>query len=98
MVMRLQEEPLEPLPEYEQNRQARIKQRQATLAASGLGATVNELDEATQPTAKKSKKRRTDQENIPKVLCPCGCGANTCCAQSHHKWLPPSSLRLCNHM
>ena len=35
-----------------------------------------------QPAAKKGRKCRNGQENILKVLCPCGCGANTCCAQS----------------
>ena len=97
MIMHLQEEPLGPLNEYAQCRVDNIAENQARLAASVLGATINVL-EATQPAANEGKKRRADQENIPKLLCSCGCGANTCCAQSQHNWLPPTSRqhsRLC---
>ena len=93
MVMHLQEEPPEPLNEYAQGRVDRITFNQARMAASGLGAMGDELA-SDQPAAKKGRKRRKGQENIPKVLCSCGCGANACCAQSQHKWPPPISLLL----
>ena len=94
IVMHLQEEPREPLNAYAQQREDQIADNQARLAASGLGAACQALEKATQPAANKGKRRRADQENIPQVLCSCGCGANTCCAQSQHKWLPPTSTSL----
>ena len=93
MVMHLREEPLGPLNVYEQKRVHQIMENQAGLAACGLGAARNALEVATQPTAKKGKRRRADQENISEVLSSCGCGANACCAHSQHKWQPPTSLQ-----
>ena len=91
-VMHLQEEPLGPLTEYAQRCIGKQTQNQAKVAELEILATCNALEQVT-PAAKKGKKRRADQENIPKVLCSCECGANTCCAQSQHKWLPPTSLQ-----
>ena len=92
--LHLQEKPLAPLNVYAQQHVDNIAANQARLAASGLGATRNVLEEATQPAPNKGKRRRADQEHIPQVLCSCGCGANTCCAQSQHKWLPPTLTTL----
>ena len=72
MVMHLQEEPPEPLNEYAQGRADRVAENQARLAASEIHAMRNELA-SDQPAAKRGRKRRADQENIPKVLCSRGC-------------------------
>ena len=68
IVMHLQEEPRQPLNAYAQQREDQIAENQARMAASGLGAACKALGEATQPAAKKGRKRRADQENVPKVL------------------------------
>lgn len=43
--------------------------------------------------ATNGKKHCTDQENIHKVQYPCDGLVNTCCAQSHHRGLPPTALQ-----
>ena len=69
MVMHIQEEPLGPRNEYAQGVADRVAENQAKLAGD-------------HPAANKGKKCRNDQENIPKVLCPCGRGPDACCAYS----------------
>ena len=95
LVMHVQEE---PLTEYAQSCLNKQAENQARLKASGLRAMCDALEEATKPAAKKGKKRRADQENIPKVLCACGRDANTCCAQSRHGSCLHHHCNQCTHV